>query len=305
VEKPAPRDNELLIKNYAATVAIEDVGMRASPGLNGFTKPKKPILGFYFAGEIESVGQKVRTFRPGDQVYGSVGLSYGAYAQYVCVPEGGALALKPENMTYEQAAAVPNGGLTALPFLRDKGKIRGGQSVLINGASGAVGTSAVQLAKYFGVQVTGVCSTANLELVRSLGADRVIDYTRQDFTQTGQTYDIIFDAVGKRSFSQCQGALNPGGVYLTTVPTPGLFLELLRTRLIGNKRARIAFTALRPARARAKDLIVLKEIVEAGKLEAVIDRRYPLAEMAEAHRYVEKGHKKGNVVITVGHNDQT
>jgi NADPH:quinone reductase-like Zn-dependent oxidoreductase len=301
VAKPVPLPKQVLIRNYATTVAAEDPPMRAAPGLNGFTKPRKPILGFYFAGEVESVGQEVTRFRRGDQVYGSAGLSYGSYAQYLCVPEDGALALKPSNMSYEEAAAVPNGGLTALPFLRDKGRIKSGYSVLVNGASGAVGTSAVQLARAFGADVTGVCSAANLELVKSLGAGQVVDYTQQDFTQAGGTYDIIFDAVGKRSFSECRVSLKRKGVYLTTVPTPGVLFQMLRTRLAGGRKARIAFTALRPARARAKDLAVLKGFVEAGKLRAVIDRRYPLAEMAEAHRYVETGRKRGNVVIIVEH----
>ena len=298
---PVPADNELLIKNHATTVAAEDPPMRAAPGLNGFTSPRTPILGFYFAGEIESVGKAVTRFKEGDHVYGSAGLRTGTYAQYLCVPENGALALKPANMTFEEAAAVPNGGLTALPFLRDKGRIQNGQSVLINGASGAVGTSAVQIARSYGADVTGVCSTANLELVASLGAGEVIDYTQHDFTQTGHAFDIIFDAVGKRSFSQCASSLNPRGVYLTTVPTPEIFLQIVRTSLLPGKKARIAFTALGPARARAKDLVVLKDLVEAGKLQAVIDRVYPLAEMAEAHRYVETGRKKGNVVVTMDH----
>ena len=226
---------------------------------------------------------------------------FGAYAQYTCMPEDGALAIKPANMTYDEAAAVPNGGLTGLPFLRDQGDIRSGQQILVNGASGAVGSSAVQIAKAYGAVVTGVCSTANLELVRSLGADRVIDYTEEDFTASGETYDIVFDAVGKSSYARCRGSLKEGGVYLTTVPTPEGCLSRLRPRLAGRKRVGFAATGLRSARKKAKDLVVLAEMAEAGKLRAVIDRCYPLAETAEAHRYVEKGHKKGNVVITVAH----
>jgi NADPH:quinone reductase-like Zn-dependent oxidoreductase len=299
VEKPAPKDNEVLIRIHATTVATEDPGTRASPGINGFRKPKIPILGEYLAGEIESVGQEVKRFGKGDSVYGHTGLRYGTYAEYTCMPEDGALAPKPANMTYEEAVAIPHGGLTALPFLRDQGRIQSGDHVLINGASGSVGTAAVQLAKYFGAEVSGVCSTTNLELVKSLGAGKVIDYTEEDFTKSGQTYDIIFDVAGKSSFSRCKSSLKRGGVYLITVPTLAIFPQMLWTRLFGGKKAVFAATGLRPASARAKDLLVLKEIIEAGKMKAVIDRCYPLEHIAEAHRYVEKGHKKGNVVITV------
>jgi NADPH:quinone reductase-like Zn-dependent oxidoreductase len=299
VERPTPKENQVLIRIYATTVAAEDPAARSSPGLNGLTRPKNPILGWYLAGEIEAIGQEVTRFKPGDQVYGSAGPNLGTYAEYRCLPETGALAMKPANMTYEEAAAVPNGGLTALPFLRDKGHIQSEHQVLINGASGAVGTSAVQLAKHFGAEVTGVCSTANLELVRSLGADRVIDYTQEDFTQTGRTYDIIFDAVGKSSFSRCKNSLKRAGIYLTTVPSLAVFLHMLWTNRVGRKKARMAATGLRRASDKAKDLVILKEIIEAGKLEAVIDRIYPLEQMAEAHRYVEKGRKRGNVVITI------
>jgi len=299
VEKPTPKNNEVLIRVYATAVAAEDPGMRGSPGLNGLIEPKNPILGAYLAGEIEAVGKDVERFRKGDQVYGNKRKGLGAYAEYICMPEEGALASRPANMTYEEAAAVPNGALTALPFLRDKGKIQSGQKVLINGASGAVGTSAVQLAKYFGAEVTGVCSTTNLELVKSLGADQVIDYTKEDFTQSGQTYDIIFDAVGKSSFSRCKSSLKQGGVYLTTVPTLAVIPQMLWPSKSGRKKAMFAATGLRPASEKAKDLVFLKEVIEAGKIRAVIDRRYPLEQIAEAHRYVEKGHKKGNVVITM------
>jgi NADPH:quinone reductase-like Zn-dependent oxidoreductase len=304
VEKPTPKDDEVLIRIYATTVAAEDPGARSTPGLNGFRKPKKPILGWYLAGEIEAVGKEVTRYREGDQVFGSAGTSYGTYAQYRCLPEDGALAIKPSNMTYEEAAAVPNGALTALPFLRDQGKIKRGQKVLVNGASGAVGTSAVMLAKYFETEVTGVCSSANLELVKSLGADHVIEYTKEDFTQRGQTYDIVFDAVGKSSFSRCKGSLKPGGIYLTTVPSLAIFPQMIWTSLVGGKKAKIAFTGLRSASKKAKDLVFLKEIIEAGKIKAVIDRTYPLEQMVEAHRYVEKGHKKGNVVITIEDKNQ-
>jgi NADPH:quinone reductase-like Zn-dependent oxidoreductase len=296
VEKPAPKDNEVLIKIVATTVVKEDPDWRASPGFNGFLKPRHPILGQELAGEIESIGGAVTRFKPGDQVFGFD--MFGANAEYKCMPEGGALAIKPANMSYEEAASVPNGALTALPFLRDKGNIQSGQSVLIYGASGSVGTAAVQLAKYYGAKVTGVCSTANLEWVKSLGADQAIDYTQEDFTESGKTYDIIFDTVGKRTFSECKGSLTDEGIYLTTVPTPVMMLQALWPAKRG-KRAKFVAAGLRPAREKIKDLVFLTELIEAGKIKAVIDRCYPLEQTAEAHRYVEKGHKKGNVVITV------
>jgi NADPH:quinone reductase-like Zn-dependent oxidoreductase len=300
VEKPAPKTNEVLIRIYATTVAIEDPDMRSSPGLGGLSKPRRPILGWYLAGEIEEIGAEVVRFKVGDQVFGSTGMRLGTYAQYIALPEDAALVLKPVNMSYEEAAAIPNGALTALPFLKVKGNIQKGHKVLVNGASGTVGTSAVQLAKCFGADVTGVCSTANLELVKSLGADHVIDYTQEDFTQNGQTYDIIFDAVGKRSFSECKKSLADKGVYLFTVPKPALLWAILRTSIAGGKRAKFSATALRPAATKIEVLETVKELIEEGKVRAVIDRRYPLEEMVEAHQYVEQGHKKGDVVITVG-----
>ena len=303
VAKPTPKDNEVLIRIVATTVAVEDPGIRARPGLNGFLKPKKSILGFYLAGEVEAVGKDVKRFKKGDQVYGNTGLSLlGTYAEYICMPEEGALAIKPTNITYAEAAALPNGALTALPFLRDKGNIQSGQKVLINGASGAVGTIAVQLAKYFGADVTGVCSTTNLEMVKSLGADKVIDYTKEDFTKNGQTYDIIFDTVGKSPFSSCKGSLTENGIYLTTVPSPATFLQMLWTSMTGGRKVRIAATGLRPSNEKTKELIFLNGLIETGKIKAVIDRSYPLEQIAEAHKYVEAGHKKGNVVITISHN---
>jgi NADPH:quinone reductase-like Zn-dependent oxidoreductase len=303
VEKPTPKDNEVLIKIHATTVVKEDPDMRASPGFNGFLKPRNPILGQELAGEVEAVGRNVTRFRPGDQVFG-IG-AFGAYAEYKCMPETGALAIKPANISYEEAASVPNGALTALPFLRDKGKIQSGQTVLIYGASGSVGAAAVQLARYFGAEVTGVCSTVNLEWVKSLGANLVIDYTQEDFTENGKTYDVIFDTVGKRSFSECKGSLTDEGIYLATVPTPVIMLQALWTARSGSKKVKFVATGLRPAREKIKDLVFLTELIEAGKIKPVIDRRYPLEQIAEAHRYVEKGHKKGNVVITVEHNDKT
>jgi NADPH:quinone reductase-like Zn-dependent oxidoreductase len=279
---------------------------RGSLGPSGLGKPTKAILGTYLAGEVETAGKDVKRFSKGDQVYGFTGFGrLGAYAEYICMPESGALATKPANMTYEEAAAIPNGGLTALPFLRDTAKIRSGQRVLIHGASGAVGTAAVQLARYYGTEVTGVCSAANLELVKALGASEVIDYTSEDFTQTGQTYEIIFDAVGKLSFSRCRDSLTQRGIYLTTVPMPATVLHMLWTWIVGGKKARFAATGLRSARKKKEELVFLTELVEAGEFRAVIDRCYPLEQMVEAHRYVERGHKKGNVVIPVEHEVET
>jgi NADPH:quinone reductase-like Zn-dependent oxidoreductase len=302
VEKPTPKDNEVLIKIYATTVVKEDPDMRASPGFNGLLKPRNPILGQELAGEIEATGNAVTRFRPGDQVFGID--MFGAYAEYKCMPENGALAIKPANLSYEEAASIPNGALTALPFLRDKGKIQSGQTVLIYGASGSVGAATVQLVRYYGAKVTGVCSTANLEWVKSLGADQVIDYSQEDFTENGKTYDIIFDTVGKLSFSACKGSLTDAGIYLTTVPTPVILLQALWPAKSGSKKVKFAATGLRPASEKIKDLVFLTELIEAGKIKPVIDRCYPLEQMAEAHRYVEQGHKKGNVVITAGITDK-
>ena len=297
VGKPTPKANEVLIKIYATTVVKEDPDWRRSPGFNGLLKPRHPILGQELAGEVETIGSAVTRFKPGDQVFGMV--SFGAYAEYKCMPENGALAKKPTNMSYEEAASIPNGALTALPFLRDKGNVWNGQTVLIYGASGSVGAAAVQLAKYYGAEVTGVCSTTNLDWVKALGADQVIDYTWVDFTKNGKSYDIIFDTVGKRSFSECKGSLSDEGIYLTTVLAPEVMLQALWHAKSASKKVKFVAADLRTAREKIKNLDFLIGLIETGKFKAAIDRVYPLEEMAEAHRYVEQGHKKGNVVITV------
>jgi NADPH:quinone reductase-like Zn-dependent oxidoreductase len=285
VEKPTPKDNEVLIKIYATTVTTGDCNARGfvfiPPGLGplarlmiGLRKPKKNILGTELAGEIEAVGKDVRLFREGDQVFGIDGNGLGAYAEYKCMPEEGALAIKPANMTHEEAAAVPGGALTALFFLKDKGNIQSGQKVLINGASGSVGTAAVQLAKPFGAEVTGVCSTTNLEMVRSLGANKVVDYTQEDFTTSGETYDIILDTVvGKTSFSRCRNSLKQKGLYLAVAGGLQELIQMLWTSVIGSKKVIFGGGI---ACERKENLLFIKELIEAGKIKSVIDRSYPL-----------------------------
>lgn len=292
VEKPTPRNNEVGIKIFTTAVTASDCiirGFKVSrrrwiPGrlLLGLTKPRKSILGLVLAGEIVTVGKDVKRFQRGDRVYAFTGFRFGAYAEYTCLPEDSVIALMPSNLSNEEAAAIAFGGLLALHFVR-KGEIQSGQKVLIYGASGAIGTAAVQLARHFGANVTGVCSASNLELVKSLGAEQVIDYTNESVTNRGELYDFVFDAVGKRKSSplkvQCQTALTPNGKYISVDDgSPKLHSE---------------------------DLLFLTELVEAGKLKPVIDRCYPLEQIVEAYRYVEQGHKKGNVVITVEHTSKT
>ena len=305
VAKPTPKDNEVLIKVQATTVTSGDVRLRSSTWapwfwlpariMFGLTGPRKTIPGNELAGEIESVGKDITRFKKGDQVVGIYWwVSFGGTnAEYICLSED-SVAIKPANMTYEEAAAVPIGGLTALVLLR-KGKIQSGQKVLIVGASGSVGTFAVQLARHFGAEVAGVCSTTNVELVKSLGADKVIDYTKEDFTKNGQTYDIIFDAVMKTSFSRCRHSLKQNGVFIT-VDYP--LLTAFWTSIVGSRK--VVFGVAN----QIEDLTFLKELIEAGELKSVIDRRYPLEQTAEAHRYVDTGRKRGNVVITVEHNNK-
>ena len=309
VEKPTPKDNEVLIKINASSVTAADTMMRkGSPVIGrlfiGLMKPKNPIPGTGFAGEIESVGNDVVQFKEGDQIFGESILVAGTNAEYVCVTENGILAKKPDNMTFEQAAPVCDGALTSMNFLKDLAKIQHGQRVLIIGASGSLGTSAVQLAKCFGADVTGVCSTTNVELVKSLGADKVIDYTKQDFTSTGQTYDIIYDTVGKSSFSHCKGSLTEKGVYVSPVLGLALLLQIIWNSIIGSlpgrkpgKKAMFSATGLLPVAKLRTFLLELQKLIEGGQLKSIIDRQYPLEKIAEAHAYVDKGHKRGNVVI--------
>jgi NADPH:quinone reductase-like Zn-dependent oxidoreductase len=259
----------------------------------GLRKPNITILGNELAGEIESVGKDVKRFKKGDRVFGYPGLSFGAYAEYVCLPENGVLAIKPTNMTYEEAAVVPYGAIMALNLLR-KANIQPGRKVLVNGASGGIGSAAVQIAKHFGAEVTGVCGTPRLEFVKSLGADHVIDYTKEDFTQNGKTYDFIFDILGKGSFSRVKRSLKPNGILLFASFKMKHLLQMLWTSMIGGRKV---ICALAPGSV--EDLISVKELIEAGKLKAVIDRCYPLEQTAEAHRYVEQGRKQGNVVIAI------
>ncbi len=293
IPKPIPKDSEILVKIHATTVHIGDTKIRSfKPGMGffldllvkpmmrimiGFKGPRKKILGMELAGEIEAIGKNVRLFKQGDKVFASTELRFGTYAEYICLPENGLIALLPENVTYEEAAPITNGGMTALLMLK-KANIQAGQKVLIYGASGSVGTFAVQLAKYFETHVTGVCSTTNLSMVKSLGADEAIDYTQEDFTQNSETYDIIFDAVGKLSASQGKKSLKKDGVYLNIL------------------------TSSNGLKLKPDDLLFLQKLMAANQLKSVIDKTYPLEEIVEAHRYVDKGHKKGNVVITVTHN---
>jgi len=312
VEKPTPKDNEILIRIHATPVNFGDITARNFGSISareftmpflfwiparmyfGVRKPRVRILGNEFAGEIEAVGKNVRRFRNGDQVFGYRGQSMGAYAEYLSLPEDGLVGPRPANMNYEEAATVPYGALTALGLLR-KVNIQRGQKVLINGASGGIGSAAVQLAKYYGAEVTGVCGTPRLGYVRALGADRVIDYTKEDFTQSGETYDLIFDILGKSSFSRCKSSLNENGRYLLASFKMKQLFQMLWTSMIGDKKVICAMTS-----EKAEDLTFIKELVEAGKIISVIDRSYPLEQTAEAHRYVESGHKKGNVVMTMG-----
>lgn len=304
VQRPVPRDDEVLIRVQASTVTAADFRCRSftvplsywipARLFLGVVRPKLPILGAELSGEIIGTGKDVTKFKKGDQIFAATIGRFGGYAEYACLPETGVIALKPANMTYEEAAAVPIGARAALHFLR-KANIKSDQRVLIYGASGSVGTFAVQLAKYYGAEVTGVCSGSNLELVRSLGADKIIDYTTEDFAAQGEIYDVIFVAVDKGSFTDCMKALKPRGIYLNAT-TP---VRTLRMRWAALTSGRTIFTGEHPSKS-ADDLVFLRGLIEQGMLRSAIDRTYPLEQIVEAHRYVDLGHKKGNVVVTVG-----
>ena len=307
VAKPAPKDNEVLIKICATTVTSGDwrarsLNVPAGFGLMsrlffGVSRPRQPILGTELSGVVESVGKSASKFKVGEKVFAFSGAGMGCYAEYKCMPEDGAVALKPANLTFDEAAAMSFGGTTALNFFK-RGKLQSGEKVLVNGASGGVGTAAVQLARHFGADVTGVCSAANVELVKSLGAAHVIDYTKEDFTQNGETYDVIIDTVGTAPFSRIKSSLKERGRLLLVLGTLPDLLQIPWVSMTSSKRVIGG-----PATERAEDLRFLAKLAEAGEFRPVIDRRYPLEQIAEAHRYVDTGRKKGNVVITVAHDD--
>ena len=305
VEKPTPKDNEVLIKIHATTVNRTDCGFRKPEYLivrffSGFFKPNRTILGNELAGEIEAVGATVKTFKQGDQVFGLSTLKFGTHAEYICIPEKGSITTKPTNMSYAEAAAVCDGLMLAKNIIR-KIDFKNAPKILINGATGSIGSACVQLAKHYGAIITAVCNTRNFELVKSLGADEVIDYTKEDFTKTGQLYDAVLDAVGKSSFFRCRKLLNPGGIYISTelgYLSQNIFLALL-TPIIGGKKVKFPI----PKDCK-EDIILFKELIEAGKYKAVIDRKYPIEQIIEATKYVETGQKTGNVVINLEHNDK-
>lgn len=306
VEIPIPKENEILVKLKATTITTVDSIFRKGDKFfarvaTGITKPKQPILGTEFAGEIEAVGSEVKLFKKGDHVFGSSIEGSGTYCEYYCIPGNGPLEIKPSNLSFEESTALPSGSLTALPFLRDSGKIRSGQKVLVIGASGSVGSYGVQLAKYFGAEVTGVCSTSNVELVKSIGADEVVDYKKDDFTKQNKKYDLIFDSIGNSTFKTCKPLLSENGIYLNPVISFKILLQMMWTSKASKKKAIITFTGLRSSEEKKNDLTFLKKLVEDGKLKPVIDKIFTLDQIAEAHGYVDKGHKKGNVVIRFDH----
>lgn len=302
VSKPTAKPNEILIKIHASAVTKADTMMRTGKPyigrlMIGLFKPKNPIWGTGFAGVVESVGEAVSRFKVGDKVFGENIESMGTYAEYVTVAEDGIVAHLPKNLSVEEAAGMCDGGLTSLNFLLNLGKIKAGQKVLINGASGSLGTAAVQIAKYFGAEVTAVCSAQNLKMVKELGADQLIDYNQEDFVSHANTYDLIYDTVGARSFAECSHALTESGQYVSPVLGMPLLCDMIFTSVLGKKKAKFSATGALPAKETKRLLGILLEIIESGNLKGIIDRTYPLEQLAEAHRYIEKGHKKGNVVV--------
>jgi NADPH:quinone reductase-like Zn-dependent oxidoreductase len=302
VPTPVPRDDEILVRIRAATVGVVDsLARRGAPRYArvqfGLRRPRFPVLGSDFAGQVEAAGQAVTRFGVGEAVFGTLAPRFGAHAEYACLSERAAVAPMPANVNYAEAAALAD--TTALCFLRDKANLRPGQTIVINGASGAVGAAAVQLARHFGATVTGVCSGANTALVRKLGAGFAVDYTRADFTRAGETYDVIFDVAGTSSFTRCRPALSPAGVYLTTAPSPAILLQMPWTSRFGARKAVVAFTGLRAAADKRRDLLFITELVEGKALVPVVDACYPLSRIADAYRHVDAGHKRGNVVVTM------
>ncbi|MDH4473259.1 MAG: NAD(P)-dependent alcohol dehydrogenase [Fluviicola sp.] len=302
LKTPSPKANEILIRNYVTNVTAADIMMRTGlPKIGrlylGLTKPKQPVLGFDFAGEIVAIGEAVTTFRIGDKVFGGT-TKLGCYAEYVCVNQEDVITTIPENCSYEQAAPIASSANTVLNFLKGLAQIKANDRILINGASGGLGTYAVQYAKFVGAEVTGVCSSVNVALVQSLGADYVIDYTQEDFTKNRQHYDIIFDTVGKRSFSECKQSLSPTGTYLSSVIGLPLVLRSLVQAIFGKQKVKFSATGALPVKKRLAYLLEIREIMATGHLKSVIDRSYSLENLAQAHQYVEGGHKKGNVVVS-------
>jgi NADPH:quinone reductase-like Zn-dependent oxidoreductase len=308
VAKPIPKYNEVLVRVYAATVTGSDLMMRkGKPYVGrlylGLNKPKTTILGFDYAGEIVELGGNVTSFKVGDKIFGGK-TALGCYAEYTCVNVNDVIATMPENISYQAAAPVSGSAITVMNFLKGLAKIKAGDKLLINGASGSLGTYAVQIAKQFGAEVTGVCSTTNMNMVRELGADFVIDYTKEDFIKNGKQYDIIFDTVGKITFSYCKNSLTQKGIYLSSVIGFPLLLQMMKTSLFGNRKVKSSSTGMLPVKKRLNYLLELKELLKAEKIKTVIDHSYPLSQMVNAHSYVEKGHKKGNVVIEINQNYQ-
>jgi len=303
VTKPVPKHNEVLVRVYASTVTGSDIMMRiGKPYVGrlylGFSKPKTTILGFDFAGEIVETGKDVNSFNIGDKVFGGT-TTLGCYGEYTCVNIDDVITTIPENITYQSAAPVGGSAITVMNFLKGLAKIKAGDKLLINGASGSLGTYAVQIAKYFGAEVTGVCSTTNMKMVKDLGADFVIDYTCEDFTKNNKQYDIIFDTVGKITFSSSKDSLTENGIHLSSVISIPLLIQMMKTSLFGKKKVKSSSTGMLPAKERLKYLLELKELLKTGKIKTVIDNCYPLSQMGDAHKYVEKGHKKGNIVINI------
>ncbi len=303
VSIPIPASDEVLIRIHATTATAADIMMRkGDPYIGrfytGLKGPKRTIPGFEFAGEVVETGSAVTLFKIGDKVFGGT-TTLGCYAEYATVSENGVLTTMPDTISYEEAAPVNGSAITVMNFLKGLGNIKAGQRVLINGASGGLGTYAVQIAKYYGAEVTGVSSTKNIELVKSIGADHVIDYTREDFTKNGLQYDIIFDTVGRRSFGECKNALTDNGVYMSSVMNPPLLFHMLWTKMFGLKKAKSSATGLLPVKQRLSYFLELKEMLRTSKIKTVIDASYPLAQIAAAHAYVETGHKRGSVVIAV------